>query len=191
MMPLVRCEVPVFYATTEGQTHRIAERLAERLNQQGVDSRAFDVDGDLARSIDWVHVRGVLVGASLHAGRYQSAAGRFVRSHAAQLNLVPSAFVAVSLSAASSNADEVAAAKALAAAFPRDHGWRAGSVVSVAGRLAYTRYNFFVKQMMKRIARKQGAPTDTRRDYEFTNWQKIDQFADRFAADLKTGRQAA
>ena len=190
MMPLIRCEVPVFYATTEGQTRRIAERLADRLRQQGLDSRAFDVDGDRARTIEWAHVRGAIVGASLHAQRYQASARRFVQGHAAQLNLVPSAFVGVSLAAASSDRAQVAAARALVEAFPPAHGWHAGQVVSVAGRLAYTRYNFIVKLLMKRIARKQGAPTDTRRDYEFTNWTKVDQLADTFAATVKE-RQAA
>ena len=191
MMPLVRCDIPVFYATTEGQTRRIAERLAERLRRQGLDSRPFDLDGDLARVIDWAHVRGTIVSASLHAGRYQAAARTFVRRHAEQLNGVPSAFIGVSLAAASSHREEVAAAKALAEAFPETHGWHPPVVASVAGRLAYTRYNFFTKRLMKRVARKQGAPVDTRRDYEFTNWERIDQLADAFGARLSDQRQAA
>ena len=191
MMPLVMCEVPVFYATTEGQTRRIAERLAERLREQGLDSRPFDIDGDLARAIDWSQVRGAIVGASLHAGRYQAAAARFVGAHADRLNRVPSAFVGVSLAAASSDSTEVAAARSLAAAFPPAHGWRAGQAISVAGRLAYTSYNFIVKAMMKRIARKQDAPTDTTRDYEFTNWGRLDQFARSFAESVPARRQAA
>ena len=191
MMPLVRCEVPVFYATTEGQTRRIAERLVERLRQHGLESRPFDVDGDLARAIDWSSVRGALVGASLHAQRYQAAAGAFVHAHAGRLNAVPSAFVGVSLAAASSNPAEVAAARSLADSFPPAQGWHAGQVVSTAGRLAYTRYNILVKLLMKRIARKHGAPTDTRRDHEFTNWERIDQLADTFAADVKKRRHAA
>ena len=43
---------------------------------------------------------------------------------------------------------------------------------------------------MKRIARKQGAPTDTTRDYEFTNWERIDRLAASFA-DAMRGREAA
>jgi menaquinone-dependent protoporphyrinogen oxidase len=30
---------------------------------------------------------------------------------------------------------------------------------------------------MKRIARKQGGPTDTSRDYEFTNWDDVARLA--------------
>lgn len=191
MMPLVTCAVPVFYATTEGQTRRIAERLAERLREQGLDSRPFDVDGDLARAIDWSQVRGAILGASLHAGRYQATAAKFVTRHAERLNGVPSAFVGVSLAAASGDAVEVAAARGLAEGFPPAHGWHAGQVISVAGRLAYTRYNFILRLMMKRIARKHGAPIDTTRDYELTNWDRIDQLAVSFAGCVKERRRAA
>ena len=39
----VNCDIPVFYATTEGQTRRIAERLAAMFREKGFVSRAFDV----------------------------------------------------------------------------------------------------------------------------------------------------
>ena len=38
------------------------------------------------------------------------------------------------------------------------------------------RYNFLIRFVMKRIARKAGAPTDTSRDYEFTDWSTLDAF---------------
>ncbi|HEX7777907.1 MAG TPA: flavodoxin domain-containing protein, partial [Vicinamibacterales bacterium] len=67
------CELPVFYATTDGQTHRIAERLAALLHERGLESRAIDVRSPDAREVDWGAVRGVAVGASVHGGRHQRA----------------------------------------------------------------------------------------------------------------------
>ena len=55
------CEVPVFYATTEGQTRRIAERVVAALLEHGLDSRALAVDSAEASAIDWAHVRGACV----------------------------------------------------------------------------------------------------------------------------------
>jgi menaquinone-dependent protoporphyrinogen oxidase len=123
------------------------------------------------------HVRGAFVGASLHAGKHQKVAERFVKAHAAQLTGVASAFFSVSLSAASKNAKEVEAADHLAKAFPVACGWVPVRVVSIAGRLAYREYGFFIRWTMKRIARKEGAPTDTSRDYELTNWADVDALA--------------
>src|SRR5262245_11978796 len=112
------CEVPVFFATSEGQTRRIATRLASVLHDLGLESRAIDVAQPGAADIDWTCVRGALVGASLHAGKHQKTAQRFVRKEAAKLSRIPSAFFSVSLSAASKNPEEVEAAKNLAKAFP-------------------------------------------------------------------------
>ena len=180
----VICEVPVFFATSEGQTRRIAGRLASLLHDHGFDSRAIDLAAAEAARIDWTRVQGALVGASLHAGRHQKAAHRFVRAHTSALNAVPSAFFSVSLSAASKNRAEVEAAERLARAFPEARGWTPAIVASVAGRLAYREYGFFIRLVMKRIARKEGAPTDTSRDYELTNWAQVETLARRFAAAL-------
>src|SRR5262245_42660911 len=183
------CAVPVFFATSEGQTRRIAERVASLLHDQGFDSRAIDVAEPDAAGIDWTHVRGALVGASLHAGRHQKAADRFVRAHVADLNGVPSVFFSVSLSAASKNQAEVEAAERLARTFPRTRGWKPAIVASIAGRLAYREYGLFIRFVMKRIARKEGAPTDTSRDYELTNWEQVETLARRIAASIH-GRAA-
>jgi menaquinone-dependent protoporphyrinogen IX oxidase len=58
----------------------------------------------------------------------------------------------------------------------KETGWRPERVLPVEGALAYSRYNFLIRFVMKRIARKAGAPTDTSRDYEFTDWSKVDSF---------------
>src|SRR5512134_2958143 len=114
----LRCEVPVLFASSEGQTALIAIRLAAVLHEHGLDAQAIDVSTREAEAIDWSRVHGALVGASIHAGKHQKAAARFVQAHADNLNAVPSAFFSVSLSAASKNPDEVAAVGRLARAFP-------------------------------------------------------------------------
>jgi menaquinone-dependent protoporphyrinogen oxidase len=168
--------VPVFFATSEGQTRRIAQRLAAVLCALGHDSRAIDVASPQVEQVDWSSVRAAIVGASIHMQRHQSKARRFVVRHAAALNRIPSGFVSVSLSAASLNPEERAAAFRLAESFPASFAWKPAMVLSVAGRLAYTQYGFITRLLMKRIAHKEGAPTDTSRDYEFTDWEKVDIF---------------
>jgi menaquinone-dependent protoporphyrinogen oxidase len=188
---LFTCEVPVFFATSEGQTRRIATRIASVLHDLGFDSRAVDVAGRDAAQIDWTRVRGALVGASLHAGKHQKTAERFVREHSADLSGVPSAFFSVSLSAASKNAKEVVAADKLARAFPVACGWSPARIVTVAGRLAYRQYGFFIRWVMKRIAKKEGGPTDTSRDHEMTNWDDVDALAREMARRIHARAAAA
>jgi len=173
--------VPVFYATTEGQTRRIAERIAATLRERGLSSAAFDVASTKASSIDWNEVDGVVLGASLHIGKYRRQAGEFARTHREALNALPSAFFGVSLSAASRNQEEVEAARKLAHAFAENAGWHPHRIASLAGTLAYTRYGFLIRFIMRRIARKEGAPTDASRDYELTDWAEVARFANEVA----------
>jgi menaquinone-dependent protoporphyrinogen oxidase len=171
------CTVPVLYATSEGQTRRIAERLVDVLRQQGLSSAAIDISSARADAIDWLRVRGAVIAASIHVGRHQRAACEFARAHAARLGAVPSMFVSVSLSAASKHESERAAAQRLADGFATAAGWQPWKVACIAGRLAYTQYGLLTRWFMKRIARKEGGPTDTSRDHELTDWRAVDELA--------------
>src|SRR5262245_7738921 len=179
--------VPVFYATTEGQTKRIAEAIAGSLRFEGFDSEALPLSRGMTPP-DWTQIGGAVVGASIHAGRHQREARDFVMREAAQLNLRPSAFFSVSLSAGSRNPKEVDAAHGLATAFVHSAGWQCQQLACFAGRLAYTKYGFFTRWMMKRIAARAGAPTDTSRDHEFTNWDAVRDFARAIASDVRANR---
>ena len=176
-----RRTVPVFYVTTEGHTRTIAEQVASTLRQQGFDSEARELSP--GTRVDWPDVRAVVMGASIHIGRHQKAAVDFARHEAVHLNARPSAFFSVSLSAGSRNPAEVDAARELAENFVRAAGWKPQRVRCFAGKLAYSQYGFLKRQALRFIAWREGAPTDTRRDYEFTDWAAVRQFALDFAAD--------
>jgi menaquinone-dependent protoporphyrinogen oxidase len=179
------CEVPVFYATGEGQTRRIAERIAEQIRRHGLDSRAVPIISEEASQVDWTRVRGVAVGASLHMQRHQPEAVAFARAHHQALSALPSLFFSVSLAAASVRASELEAARRIAEQFPSDTGWTPSRVASVAGRLAYTHYNWLVRFFMRRIAVKEGGSADTTRDHEYTNWEQVERLADELAYEVR------
>jgi menaquinone-dependent protoporphyrinogen oxidase len=166
-------ELPVFFATTDGQTRRIAEAFAAHARFLGIESHAIDVTSAQAASFDWSRARAVVLAASVHAGSHQTEAEAFVRRHLAEFNVRPSVFLSVSLSTCSKLPHEVDAARAIATAFPAHLGWQAGRVVCVAGRLAYTQYGLLKRFVMRRIAGKAGGPTDTSRDHEMTDWEQV------------------
>ena len=188
---LAECDIPVFYATTEGQTRRIAERLVAIFREKGFTSRAFDVASSDADCVGWTRVRAALVGASLHAVRHQRAAEAFVRDHVGDLNAHPSVFLSVSLSAASPTAAERDEAARIAAKLPARAGWHPRQVASIGGRLAYTQYGLLTRLILKRIARRHGAPTETSRDYEFTDWGEVARLADAIIGMVAAAQRAA
>ena len=181
--------LPVFYATTESHTRRIAEAIASTLRQQGFDSDAFEVSTDF-RSPDWIHIVSAVVGGSLHAGRHQAPLAQFVGHEAKHLNLRPAAFFSVNMSAASRNARKVAAARTIAEKFAQSLHWRPRRFVCVAGQLAYTQYGLVSRWFMRWIAAKEGGPTDTTRDHDLTDWTAVREFALAVAADARSITQA-
>jgi menaquinone-dependent protoporphyrinogen oxidase len=169
----------VVYASHFGQTRKIAERVAQRLRERGHDAELRDAK-DLGPDTDLLRFGGVIVGGSVHRGSYPREAIDAARAHRADLEQVPSAFFSVSMSAASIDEPSVREERSYLDRFSDETGWSPAQVESFGGALAYTRYNFFLRQLMKWIARRSGRPTDTSRDHEFTDWEQVDRFADDF-----------
>ena len=68
-------------------------------------------------------------------------------------------------------------------------GWAPHAVHHVAGAFRYTAYDFLKRWAMKYIAYRKGAPTDTSRDYELTDWDDLTSFADSFVKSRADPRQ--
>ena len=182
----------VFYATREGQTRKIAERIAADLHGRGAAVDLFDVR--TCGEPDWPKYSVACLAASVHIGHHEREMIAFAKTHREALERLGAVFVSVTLSEAGAEdvrktADERRAAAADAQrmidVFVKDTGWHPEQAMPVAGALVYTRYNFLVKFLMKRIARKAGAPNDTTRDYEFTDWPAVDRFAEDLAARVR------
>jgi menaquinone-dependent protoporphyrinogen oxidase len=182
----------IFFATREGQTRKIAERLADDLRALGVGADLFDVS--VTDTVHWSKYDAACVAASVHLGHHEPEMIEFVTHHRTQLERRWASFISVTLSEAGAedpkrSAEERAQAAAdvqrMIDVFVADTGWRPDRVFPMAGALAYSKYNFLVRFVMKRIARKAGAPTDTSRDYEFTDWPALDRFAGELAGSRR------
>jgi menaquinone-dependent protoporphyrinogen oxidase len=177
----------VFFATREGHTCRIAERIASDLRARGVDVDLHNVR-DLHDSIPWSAYDAVCLAASVHVGHHEPEMIAFARAHRAELVRTSAAFVSVTLSQAGvqdarATPEQRSRARQdveqMIGAFVRESGWQPAYVLPVAGALMYRQYNFLIRFVMKRIARKAGAPTDASRNYEFTDWDALDRFVER------------
>ena len=183
--------VAVLYATREGQTLRIAEHIAARLRTHGFPVDVLAVARNLSETLDLTRYGATVVAASVHIGKHEREMVEFVKKHRAALERVPSAFFSVSLSEA--GAEDASATperrerasanvNAVTDAFLRETGWKPMRVQPVAGALLYRQYGAIVRLVMRFIARKVGATTDTSRDHEYTDWQALDRLADEFAS---------
>jgi menaquinone-dependent protoporphyrinogen oxidase len=178
--------VLVAHGTSEGQAARVAQEIASQLRQRECDTYVADLEVERPDLGDF---DGVVVGGSVHAGKYQHEVREFAREHATQLQAMPSWFFGVSLSEAGGKPglDHAHAEEQIEALFS-ESGWRPRAYLSVAGALKYRDYNFVKRGLMKHIVEGAGGDTDTSRNYEYTDWQKVDAFAGEIAAALSAGR---
>lgn len=168
----------IAYATVEGQTRKIAETIASAIETGGDLVLIMNVSDMYEYTLE--QPDGIILCAPIHAGRYPSAFADFVRREAEWLNAVPSAFVSVSLSIASQNEDERAEVRAIAEQLSAESGWTPTLVHHAAGALRYIEYDFFKRWMARRLADSRGAPIDSSRDYEFTDWTALASFVNVF-----------
>ncbi|WP_049920256.1 flavodoxin domain-containing protein [Halobiforma nitratireducens] len=172
--------VLVAYGSSEGQTAAVAERIGEILETEGCDATLVHLQHPPSPLEPAVY-DGVVVGASVHAGSHQRYVESFVRSHRETLNRRPTAFVSVSLSAASDDAERRGTADELLDGFLEKTDWDPDGTLSVAGALKYSEYGLFTRLLMRRLGGKERGDTDTSRDYEYTDWEAVESFTREFA----------
>ena len=166
----------------------IAQVLAENLraNRCSVDTR--DAAGSLWR-LSPEGYDGVIVAASVHIGDYQRAVRRWVGIYAPLLNTLPTAFLSVCLAVLQEETGPRQEILKIMRRFLDRSGWRPTITKMVAGALPYPRYGWLNRLMMKRIVAKAGGDTDTTRDFEYTDWNDLRNFARDFA-DLAAQKHA-
>lgn len=187
----------ILYGTTYGQTALIARRIGNQLSALGYAVTL--VNGDDPEPPNPESFDGLVIGASLIRGHHQKCVERYVRKHLETLNSRPSAFFSVSSSAAAGtpaapNSTGTRQQDALLELqrFLTDMGWSPGLHATIAGAIMYRKYGPFTRWMLRRICEREGGPTDTSRNHELTDWQKVEHFVDEFTElpGLRNGRPA-
>lgn len=169
----------ILYATSYGQTAKIANRMAQVLRGSGYAVTVVDARESGGR-IRLETFDGVIIGASLIARGLQPSVDQFVQAHVDTLNRIPTLFFQVSASAGSSKREGRDAARRLLERYLSSTGFRPDLSASIAGAINYTRYNPFLRWYMKRASRLNGGSTDTSRDHEYTDWGQVEQLAHDF-----------
>ena len=171
----------VYYGTGEGQTAKVADRISERLESLGHDATAVNAK-EAGRDLDLDDYDAVLVGASIHAGKQQKAVRSWAKSNRDALAAKPNGFFQVSLSAADpENEASAAEAAGYVDEFVEVTGWRPDRIGLFGGALRFSEYGFFLRAMMKFVAKRSYPEEDTSGDVEFTDWESVEAFADEFA----------
>lgn len=172
-------KVLIAYASTEGQTRKISEWISDWVRSHGHDVCLLDC----ALADENTNVSGFdlyILAGSLHMEKHQPELERFVKRHLASLRSAPSAFLSISATASRKDEASQLAAEKCVQTFFDSTGWNPTAWEPVGGAIKYTKYNFLVKLIMKRISAKNGGPTDTSSDHELTDWPALQCFLEGF-----------
>ncbi|HSS70958.1 MAG TPA: flavodoxin domain-containing protein, partial [Casimicrobiaceae bacterium] len=179
--------------TREGQTRRIAEHVAATLRAHDFTVSVHDLAVELPTDFDLARCARALLAASIHIGKHEQEMVTFVKKHRAELERMPCMFLTVSMSQAGAEDASATPGRRARATVNVDKmirkfldrtGWKPTRVHPVAGALLYRQYRLPVRLMMRFIAKTVGAPTDTTRNHEFTDWRAVDRFAQELAQDV-------
>ena len=127
----------VLYGTTEGHTAMIAQTIGDTLKAAGFDADVIRAGTADPRPADYA---GIVVAASVQAGGYQKAVGRWVAAHVKEFGSRPTAFVSACLGVLQKDPKVDADLDAIARRFLDAAGWHPTMLKVVAGALLYTQY---------------------------------------------------
>jgi menaquinone-dependent protoporphyrinogen oxidase len=175
-LPMTDPRILIVYASSHGQTEKIARHIGRVMEREGVE---VDIVDARERPVTVrPHAYGAIVaGSSLIARGNQPAIRAFIEANRDILAAQPGAFFQVSASAGSVDAAGRAAGVRVMQAFLGEVRWQPTLTASIAGAVKYTQYNPLLRWYMKRASRKHGGATDTSRDHEYTDWHQVEQFA--------------
>ena len=118
----------------------------------------------------------IIIGASIRYGKHKKELFDFLDLHHDELIKKDSAFFSVNVVARKpeKNTPET---NPYMQKFLLKTSWVPKNLAVFAGKIDYPKYNFVDKHMIRLIMWITKGPTDTNNTYEFTDWNKVDDFA--------------
>ena len=171
-------KVLLLHSSCEGQTIKILNYIEQNL---GEEYQCDYADIHLKPTIDFSGYDRVLIGASVRYGHLNKKLYQFIDSNRENLEQTKVAFFCVNLTARKEGKD-TPATSAYVKKFLLKSPWHPKMMAVFAGALRYPRYNFFDRTMIKLIMKLTGGETDTTKEVEYTDWQKVSNFSQQFRA---------
>ncbi len=174
----------VVYATRNGHTRRIAERIADRVRTLRHEAQIQDARTEALPSLE--RYSGVILAASVHLGHHEREMVKFVRARRSELEKLPTVFLSVSLTEAAAtdvhrpDGERIDAQRAIRKVlddFVIETGWRPASSVPIAGALTDSAYGPLTRVLMRKIAHRE-VPHEPTREVVFTDWTALNGVVD-------------
>ena len=174
-------KVLIAYATSEGQTRKIARHAAHHLANSGHAVELLALSD--ATPDDLVHYDRIILAASVHVGHYQRVLTDFVHDARDILRDKRTLFLSVSLAAAGHDADDWQGLERILSDFSAATGWTSERTEQIAGAYLPSKYDMFRRFVMRRIIAQKDPEADLDKDIEYTDWDALVAVLDAWLMD--------
>jgi len=166
-------KILLLYSTTDGHTIQICDRIKGVLEGEGntVEMRDLKVEPDLQTGA----FDKVVIGASIRYGKHQPLVNDFIQRNQAVLEAHPNAFFSVNVVARKPEKNTPETNPYLQK-FLKKIDWQPQHLAVFAGRIDYPSLGPFDRTMIRFILWMGKGPTDPTGTFEFTDWDKVDEF---------------
>lgn len=160
----------ILYLSHDGQTKKIAHFLAEQI----ANSQVADLTQSAVNLADFDRI---VIGASIRYGHFNKQLYQFIKKQTALLNDKNTAFFGVNLTARKEGKD-TPETNIYIRKFLQRISWQPKLVAVFAGALRYPHYHWFDRIMIQFIMKLTKGETDSTKEIEYTNWNKVKEFAE-------------
>ena len=166
-------KIGIIYATVDGHTLKISKALIAELENLGAQVSLFSIDDFEAEIGDFDKF---VVGSSIRYGVHHAKIIDFINNNKSKLDAVKTAFFSVNLVARKPEKN-TAETNPYVVKFFKSIDWKPTVVGVFAGMLDYAKYKFFDRIMIQFIMWITKGPTNRDAVIEYTNWDKVKNFA--------------
>ncbi|PKF49814.1 menaquinone-dependent protoporphyrinogen IX dehydrogenase [Enterovibrio nigricans] len=168
----------LLHSSREGQTVKILRFIENELSDQ---YQCELVDLHAMPDVNLDGYDKVLIGASIRYGHLNKKLYQYIEKNLTSLNQSKAAFFCVNLTARKPGKD-TPEGSVYVKKFLRLSPWQPEVIGVFAGALYYPRYRLFDRVMIQFIMRITGGETDTTKEVEYTNWDKVKEFSEQFGS---------
>lgn len=165
-------QILLIHSSVHGYTQKICDYLQHQLAEQDQQVTV----SSLSDAPDLAQFDKIFIGASIRHGKHRPALYQFIETHRAELESKPSGFFSVSLVARKphKNTPET---NTYMQQFLNQSVWQPKLLQVFGGNLDYQGYGAMDRNIIRFIMWITKGPTDPDTKVEFTDWDKVDQFA--------------
>ena len=165
-------KVVVAYATTEGQTKKVASFVSSKLEDIGHRVSLQDTS-DYSSDFKMEDFDRIILAGSVHENQHQQVLGSFIAAHKPVIETKRTLFLSISLSAAFEATHEEA--EGYVKRFCDSLDWRPDKYLLVAGAIRHAAYGYYQEMIVQHHVLPRRPVEHPEEDHEFTDWASLEK----------------